>query len=189
MYLRLFFLCTAALAAQAATIVSVTGPADFGGSIGTNQAQTLGFTLGQAYNNLTISAFIAGPAAETFDAYLTTSIGAGTTVADEITSTTLNFPGFNPGVYTPIFSGLNLLAGTYYLTLFNPTGSGTLYSTESPVFDTAPGSSHAFSGYFITNDNPLPYPPSADFVDLEVQAGRTMLYSVNQVPEPASFGL
>ena len=183
-----FFALTAA--SYAATIVSVSGPIDFTGAIGSSQAMTVGFTTGQAYNSVTISALISGLAGQTVDAYLTTSIGAGTTVADEVASGVINLPGFNPGVLTPVFAGLNLAPGSYYLTLFNPdNNSGGWSSTETPTVFDVPGSSYDFSGYFITNAVPLPYPPGATFVDLSTQDGRTLIFSVDtvSVPEPGTW--
>jgi hypothetical protein len=172
---------------HAATVVAVEGPTNFTGSIGNNQAQTAGFTTGQAYSDVRISALLSGLSTEAFDAYLTTDIGPGTTVADQVAFTTVNFAGSS--TVTTVFSGLSLPAGIYYLTLFNPRNTnGGWASTESPVVTAEPGSSHVFSGYFITNDNPLPFPPAASFVDLTENSGRTHIYSVETVviPEPAS---
>lgn len=192
MFLRALTLCALSLSAHAAIIVSITGPIapGGGGSIGTNQSQAVGFTLGQDYTNLTIGAFISGPADETYDAYLTTSLGAGTTVADEVHFANLSFPGNSPSGYTPIFTGLSLTAGTYYLTLFNPTGSGAWYRTDNPTTTEAPGSSNDFTGYYILNGNPLPYPPAADYAD-HLNFGDTLLYSVEDttIPEPATLAL
>jgi len=196
MLLRALLFFGLSLAAQAAIIVSVTGPIapGGGGSIGTNQAQAVGFTLGQNYDNLTISAFISGPTDQTYDAYLTTSLGPGTTNADEVAFANLSFPGVAPATYTPVFSGLSLLAGTYYLTLFNPTGSGAWYRTDNPTTIEAPGSSNDFTGYHILAiPGVLAYPPAADYAD-HLNFGDTLMYSVEQiddrvVPEPASATL
>lgn len=200
MFLRALLFCTLSLAAQAAIIVSVTGPIAVGGggSIGTNQSQAVGFTLGQNYDNVTISAFISGPADQTYDAYLTTSLGPGTTNADEVAFANLSFPGIAPATYTPVFSGLSLAAGTYYLTLFNPTGSGAWYRTDNPTTVEAPGSSNDFTGYHILAvEGVLPYPPAAVYAD-HLNFGDTLMYSVEQIdetiPEPATavltaFGL
>ncbi|MBC7927731.1 MAG: hypothetical protein H7039_18960 [Bryobacteraceae bacterium] len=179
------------VAAHSATIVSVGGPVSFVGSVGSNQSLTAGFTTGQAYENVQISALLSGIAGQTFNAYLTTSIGPGTTVADQVAFTTAAFTGFS--MDTVVFTGLSLTANTYYLTLFNPENTnGAWSSTNAPVVTAAPGSSHAFSGYFITNDSPLPYPPAADFANLLEESGRTLIYTVQTVapvPEASTLGM
>ncbi len=186
---RLLLVVLAPLAAMALPVVSVEGPVSFTGSFGTNQALTVGFSTVQDYANVRISAEINGLTTSQYTAYLTTDIGPGTTVADEFASTTQNLPGFGIPL-TPIFTGLTLPAGTYYLTLFNSMDtSGGWSSTGAPVISTAPGASHNFSGYFITNDNPLPYPPAAAYVDLLEEAGRTLIYRVEAVPEPGTIGM
>lgn len=189
MAIRTFLLLCVSLTAHAATIVSVSGPINFTGSIGSNQAQTAGWSATQDYSNVVVSALISGPAAGTFTAFLTTSIGPGTTGADEVAQITMNFPGFNPGTLTPIFTGINLPGDTYYLTLFNSENTnGGWSSTETPAIVADIGAAHLFSGFFITNENPLPYPPAADFADLSSQDGRTLIYSVetSEIPEPAT---
>jgi len=183
----LIFLASA-MAAQAATIVSVSGPVNFSGAVGSEQALTAGFSTSQAYSDIAIRAFISGPSSETYTAYLTTSIGPGTTIADQVATVAQNFPGFSPGTLTPIFTGLSLAPSTYYLTIFNSaTTNGAWSSTNAPTFTTAPGASYVFSGYFITNGNPLPYPPAANFVDSSAQ-GQTLIFTVAtaEIPEPAT---
>jgi len=190
-FLRSVLFLMAAGVPQAATVVSVDGPVAHTASFGTNQILTAGFTPGQDYSNVIISALINGRVAETYTAYLTTAIGPLATVADEVTSVTQNLPG--PAALTPIFTGLDLSAGvTYYFTLFNPTGSGGWSSTEAPVTTEAPGSSHELSGYFIiVEPRPPGYPPSADFTDLLEVSDRTFIYTVEtaEVPEPGTFAL
>jgi hypothetical protein len=138
--------------------------------------------------NVTISALISGPAAETVDAWLTTSVGPGTTAADVVTSTTLNFPGF-PAAMTPIFSGLSLPAGTYYLTLYNAAStSGAWSATDAPAITTAAGAAHVFSGYHILMPPPSPFAPAETYVALFGQATH-LIYDVStaEIPEPGTF--
>jgi hypothetical protein len=188
---KCLMLLLAAMAANAATIVGVNGPVNFSGSIGANvQVITVGFTTGQAYNDVSFSAYISGPVVESYTAYLTTAIGPGTSVADEIASITGNLPGAGPGGLTSIFTGLNLAADTYYVTIYQTlTGGGSWSSTETPVTTALPGSSHAFSGYFITNGAPVVYAPASPFVDLEANSGRRLLYALetSAVPEPGTW--
>jgi hypothetical protein len=191
MGMRLFVLLGAACVAQATTIVSVTGPQTFGAAAGQQQFVTAGFTTGQNYANVSISAVIGGLAAQSVTAYLTTQIGPGTTqAANEVATAVIPLPGPG-GILTPIFTGLALPAGSYYLTLADNTfTAGAWYSTNAPVVATAPGSSAGFDGYYITNYPMvgLPaYAPAATYAALT----ESLLYQVEttQVPEPSTAGL
>jgi hypothetical protein len=188
---KLLVFILAAVAANAATIVGVSGPVDFSGSIAQDvQVITVGFTTGQAYNDVSFSAYIRGPVAESYTAYLTTAIGPGTTVANQVASITGNLPGANPGGLTTIFTGLNLPADTYYVTIYQTaSGGGSWSSTETPLTTALPGSFHTFSGYFITNGAAVVYAPASPFVDLEANTGRRLLYSLDTstVPEPGTW--
>lgn len=188
MVIKSLIFLASAMAAQAATILSVSGAVNFSASVGSEQALTAGFSTSQAYSGLAISAFISGPSAQTYTAYLTTSIGPGTTIAAQVATVAQNFPGFAPGTLSPIFTGLSLAPSTYYLTIFNSaTTSGAWSSTNAPTVVAAPGAAYVFSGYFITNGNPLPYPPAVNFADLSAQ-GQTLIFTVAtaEIPEPAT---
>ena len=192
----MLFCC--ALAAHATPIVSVTGVPTGAAAAGQQQILSAGFTLGQNYAGVSISAEIGGITTQSVTAYLTTQIGPGTTVANEIASTTIGLPGPGP-VLTPIFTGLNLAAGSYYLTLFHPTDTGgSWYHSSAATVGTAPGSSHDFDGYYITNypGVALPaYAPSATFVPLMSFANppqnSDFLYLVEtaEIPEPTTSAL
>jgi hypothetical protein len=183
--------------AYAATIVSVGGVPDFAAATGQQQAVTAGFTTGQDYSNVSISAELGGITTQNVTAYLTTQIGPGTTAAmHEIATTTIGLPGLGP-VLTPIFTGLSLGAGTYYLTLFHPTDTGgSWYTSDAAVITTAAGSSHDFDGRYITNFPMvvLPaYAPAATFSELmtfdDPPQNRDLLYVVETVaiiPEPST---
>jgi hypothetical protein len=188
MFSRLAVLAYASAALNGATIVSVGGVPSFSGSVGMEQSQTTAFSTSSAYANVTISALISGPATETVDAWLTTSVGPGTTAGDVITSTSLNFPGF-PATLTPIFSGLALPAGTYYLTLYNPSNTnGSWSATATPVITAAPGATHVFSGYHIELSPPTAFAPEEIYAALSGQATH-LIYDVSTaaIPEPGTF--
>jgi hypothetical protein len=108
-----------------------------------NQTLVFGFTLAQNYTNLNVDVLSAGNPT-TGLAFLTTSIGPGTTVADEITSqtNTLAGPRFASGSYNTVLSLPFLAAGTYYVTLAaNPSYGGDFYVTFSPSSVGDPGNS------------------------------------------------
>ncbi len=191
-------LVCAGWAAHAAIIVSVSGAPTGTAAAGQQQISTAGFTTGQDYSNVSISAVIGGVTTHSVTAYLTTQIGPGTTGGDEIATTTIGLPGPGPNL-TPIFAGLSLPAGTYYLTLFHETDTGaSWYHSSAAVVSTAAGSSHDFDGYYITNFPmvPLPaYAPAATFAPLmsfdDPPLNSDFLYLVetSEIPEPSTAAL
>jgi hypothetical protein len=135
-------------------------------------------------------------------AYLTDSIGPGTTTADEIVPS-FTFPGvagsfpFQP-TYT-VFQGLTLSAGTYYLTLFS----------DAPTFNTPVAwsvASHSTSietGPGVTRNSDLSsfgnaqntFAPASTFSPLSFDSEDPLEFSVTgtpsstTVPEPSSLCL
>ena len=66
-------------------------------------------------------------------AYLTTSLGPGTTVADEIARVTFTLPDFAAASLTvPLFSGLTLPAGHYYLVVTPDTPENGVWRASEP---------------------------------------------------------
>jgi hypothetical protein len=115
---------------NAETLVQAIGSEEGGyvGIIGVEWQQTY------AANNVSISVpFFFEPnnpvqPASSVQAYLTTSIGPGTTVADQVaSSSTTVVPSAGPAVSYVVFSGLSLAPRTYYLTIDD---SGTLVGTS-----------------------------------------------------------
>jgi len=120
-------------------------------------------------------------------AYLTTRIGSGTTVADQIASTTFT-PSAGPPSPITLFSGLTLPADTYYLTVFADPGSQIAWAaTNSPTTILGPGVSLNFSAADGENLLALgsfaPYLPATEpgfgFQD-------NLLLDVTSVPEPST---
>lgn len=192
--MRLLFLAILGLVTlPAATLVSVTGPEGGGVQAGANQAITAGFTLGQNYSNVSISAYVRGFAGEPVNAFLTDQIGPGTTQGtNEVATTSFQAPSM--AAFTTIFTGLNLNAGTYYLTLYSADyTSSSAYASDAPVFTTAPGSSFVFSGYAITEGQLGNYAPAFNYADF-ANTDRAILFLVEtvdgaEVPEPAAYAL
>ena len=149
-----------ALSADAATIYASVGDSDGGryivnttGGKGIHWTSTVGFT------NVSIAVNEWSYFTEQATLYLTNAIGTGTTVANEIASTTFTFYlKAAPTVPTPettLLSGLTLPAGNYYLTMVglgNSNSSGWECCSSSDT--SAPGvtidqsySSSGSSGY------------------------------------------
>ena len=92
-------------------------------------------------------------------AYLTRSIGAGTTEADQVALTQFSFPSANSPV--SLFNGLNLQPGTYYLTLTADPGADGLWEgvfAGTAVVTAAPGVT-LLPDYY--SGSLSPYPPSS----------------------------
>ena len=158
-----------------------------------NNADALNFTTTVPFTNVAISAFFGsrGSTPGSGTVYLTDSIGAGTTVADEIDRITLtNIPvatGAEPAI--TLFTGLTLSAGNYFLILANDTGSqgigigGTSVPTETTSAGTSIGSD------LYTNDPLALYSPASDFLTPVLNDALfevTGDAQISTVPEPST---
>jgi hypothetical protein len=170
---------------KAGTIVSVTGPFQ---ATNVNAADAVSWTQTSAFTNVVISAgvgggfFTAPPGSGTF--YLMNAIGPGTTVANQLNSTT--FSGLVGLSTLPLFSGLTLGPGTYYLVLGGLASGSGWQETGSPFVPVI------VTGSGVTNNPPLVvigggagYPPASSFSSFPGQ----FFYQVtgDAVPEPATF--
>lgn len=124
-------------------------------------------------------------------AYLTTSYGPGTTPADQIASV-----GFSeiPNVSStiPLFSGLNLPAGSYYLTVFADPGSEIGWDAADYPANVTLGLGVSFGfpdpvedGGNLEQNQPFSsYPPASDYVfGLQDE----LLVDINTAPEPGDL--
>lgn len=134
-------LTTQVTAAQAATLtlVNVTGSGGANTAILDKQAAAVGFTLGADYTNVAISAPLFCIDC-TGVAYLMKSlIGPSSSLANVVEATP-----FKLGVSsTPLFSGLSLTAGSYFLALALSESGGSVswFGSDPETVTTAPGSS------------------------------------------------
>ena len=176
--------------ASAGTVYSVTGtPNGFAYSLGGTSDQMLVSSWAQtgSYTNVSISAVLGS--GEPISVYLTNQIGPGTTVANEIGSTSIS-PSASPQTET-LFTGLSLGAGSYYLVLAAPTtGIAGWFGTSSPTVTTDTGVT-GHPDVFVSTSNGSPnsaFPPASSFLP----AGTNLLFTVtgdvgSTVPEPSSF--
>jgi hypothetical protein len=188
--------------AQAATIVSVSGPNDISTnftSLGNNLM--VGFSTTTAYTNVAVSvslnAFFGG-GDWNLAAYLTDQVGPGTTAVNEIASSSsvISIPGsplFDPYTITPytVFSGLTLPAGSYYLILSGTFETATVnwvgYPTAGLSVFTEPGA--AVTRSFTQAGAPDPYLPASDFGDFQ---GAGLWFTVTgdaAIPEPSTVAM
>jgi len=175
---------------MAETIISISGPSTAAIALTSNAAETASWTQITSFQNVVISAMVSGPALGM--AYLTTSIGPGTTLVDQIASTSFSFPS-TPG-FVLLFSGLALRPDTYFLTL---TSNGRVSyeagtwscveqcqgSAASVVTDL--GVSRNADRYTFGGGTNAIYPPAGNFI----LSSRDLIYTVATAPEPGVAGL
>ena len=192
------------LRAGTVTIFSITGPPDsyISGSLtpmsaGVGGLVAMGWTATSDYVNVAISADIESTAAnqQTVTAFLTTQVGAGTTIADQVATTTIPIaPGTS--AFRDLFSGLALPSGEYWLTLISSDTTVCFWcgspeigwesrNAATPTLDAGV----TWLGYW--GGTPGAYPPA--FTSLS-NGGLQMEMSVtgdlgSGVPEPASTTL
>jgi hypothetical protein len=156
--LLLLAIASTSLSAGPITILSVTGGTP-GIAPGIFPIQTLGisFTVGQPYSAVSITPDLLGSFSGT--AYLTTQIGPGTTVADQIASHAFT----STGGFQTVLQNVSIGPGTYFLVLStaqNTPPQGWATST-SPVTIAATGASTPFGTYVSFDENA--YAPSDSF--------------------------
>ncbi|MBL8218206.1 MAG: PEP-CTERM sorting domain-containing protein [Bryobacterales bacterium] len=184
----------------------MSGPNDVNtATSGLSNNMGVAFSLANDTNNVSISVGLVsfhGGGDWNLEAYLTTQIGPGTTAAShEVTSLaqiiTLphsdTFPPFTISPFT-VFSGLNLSAGNYYLTLSGTFNTANAWWVSSPDANasttTAAGSTVIDPAYML--GIPEPYLPSSFVGDID---GYKLWFTVtgdpvdNNVPEPTTTAL
>jgi hypothetical protein len=182
---------TADLARSQGTIMSVSGPAAppngaisaFNGDLGVGTSLAgVSWSSTAAFTKVTISIALQGNSGATGVAYLTTRIGSGTTTDNQTASASFTFPATSS--LTPIFSGLSLGAGTYFLivqqTATGSTGNGVWQGTTSPTMTAA--TFVTANGEYWYNGSFPSYVPASSF-----GVGSTTFYeyTVVSVPEPS----
>lgn len=179
-----------------ATIIQVDGPPptrQAGFAVGVNNSQTIATSWTQTgnYTNVAISAVLGfGTGNSTVTAYLTTALGTGTALAQEIAHTVSFVPTTNntTGTLTPLFVLPTLGPGTYYLTLSGSAFTGWLLADHA--LGTVTTDSGATRNADYGAGSPGPYPPGTAFF-LPGDFGGKLEYSVTgdpltTVPEPGT---
>jgi hypothetical protein len=173
--------------ALASTVVSVSGPDSNGVGISVgSQAGAVSFTTGQSYSDVHIFALVDfGPA--TGQSFLTTSLGPGTTAADQLASGTFSVLQGPKSTMTDVLNISPLNPGTYFLSLFGQANAGTygFEYTSSPTTVADTGASVGSS--VISIDASASYPPASSF---SLTPRGTYIFEVtSDAPEPASIAL
>jgi hypothetical protein len=153
--------------------------------LSTEQALGVSWSQGSEYTSVTISAQLEalGGTTQTGEAYLTTALGTGTTTNDEVASVAFSFPASQS--YVTLFSGLDLPAGTYYLSLVDTSSSGGAgwIVSKSPTVQSGNGDSFYQEYLFATP--PATYFPSTA-VTVANDTPPNFSVTGTEVPEPSA---
>lgn len=141
-----------------------------------------------AFSNVSISIALEGDAGAMGMAYVTTSIGPGTTAANAITSGSFAFPSTSSLI--PVLSGFNLGAGTYYLVI-QATGTGINNygiwdGSPSPNITTA--ANVALNGEYSSYNTIQNYAPATTFSEGFITYHKYTVTGI-PVPEPSATWL
>ncbi len=180
-------LAIAALPATAANVIVRTGTPNSGFGAGYGYMTVVGSwtqSAGNTYSSVTITANICsddlGPTSATW--YLTTKIGSGTTVANQVASGTVPSvtAGCPSGANVTLATGLTLPPATYYLVISNQSANFGWSEVDAGAAESLGTgvTSNPDEGSFAT---PQSYPPSdPDFFNLSSVdfANKILLFSV-----------
>jgi hypothetical protein len=165
-YFLMIALATLSQTATGVTVISQTGFPTYGWAASGDEYKTVAWSQASSYTGMNISALLWSPdPTDHGTAWLTTRIGPGTTVADQVATTTFAFPS-SIGPWTVpslvLFSGLTLDAGAYYLTI---GGGATRYSSwpgANPATFTA-DTGVTLDGNLWSTPGAAQYPPASGF--------------------------
>lgn len=180
----------------AETVVSVSGGGVAGYAVGGTFPTYLAasWTSSAAFYDVSISASLYRGTHPEYvgTAYLTNGLGPGTTMANVISTGSID--GSLLGdccTMLTLFSGLNLAPGTYYLVLSAPKTTddweyfGWQFDNGSPTITTAAGVT--LGDAYAVDFQDLAFPPEGGFTPL--YGGTKLIFDVtgNPVPEPSSL--
>lgn len=171
--------------AEAVTVISDSGSDAFGFTNNSSSFAAISWTQTGSYIDAAISVRLyTFPSASFGTAYLTDQLGPGTTVANQIASASVAFPTGSPQT-VPIFSGLTLNPGTYYLIIKGGSQYDSWYGNNTGIVTTDAGVT--FNGGYFTNSANV-YAPASTFTPV-ANVHRFFTVSGTAVPEPGSAAL
>lgn len=166
---------------------------------GAEDAAVGGWSQTSSATNVSIAAMLDSTvapytAAFSGDAFLMSQVGSGTTTAEQLATASYSVPANSDGLVT-LFSGLDLLPGTYFLVVDVTSGVGGWDgSTYPPVLITASGVTFLGTGSReVGFSGAAPYTPSINF-DYGTY-GNQLEFTVTSVdtaalaPEPPAIAL
>jgi hypothetical protein len=193
--MRIIRICLSSLAllsgfeatAVATTIISSTGPLySVGVGIFSTVPDAIPFTLGKSYSDLEFDVDLIGYFNGT--AYLMNQIGPGTTIANQIATSSFTSAASDPGSFQLVMNYADALGpGTYYLVLATTQNSVPqgMQVTISPTIVANDGSSvgHVWQGFGSG------YPPVDSFSNTSFYPEFVLTGTVASVPEPTTWSL
>ena len=179
-----FALAVVAQTTATTTIISETGRDYAGWAARTDQFMAISWSQAGSYTDVSITARLYSlDPTDIGTAWLTTQVGPGTTLADQIATASFSFPSTANPSDVILFNGLTLDPGTYYLTIGGGTNYWSAwYGTDQPIVTT--DTSVTYNGNFYVY-NPDPYSPASPYVPTP---SITPIFSITGtvVPEPTS---
>lgn len=196
--------------ANAATVIAVIGDSIGGGALGYQygpdpftEILAVEWTSSLSFLGVTITAQIGSnnPVGATGQAFLTTQIGSGTTVSDQVAATSFVFPATVGGSFSApltLFTGLNLSAGTSYFLTITPDAGFTAAWNQAAPFSISSDDPHVTTpGFFnfsydglYPSQGPPPdtYLPASVFKGPFINGG-DLVFSVTGTiaPEPSTL--
>ena len=167
------------------TLLEVSGAGETFQFIDDNQAAAVGFTLGQAYSNVSISADILCVGCSGEVILMRGDLGPTADLTNLVTAAT--FDVSSP--VDPLLDGLDLVAGDYFLILaMTEAGSAGWIGSDAPAITSVPGVSAGLNLFADTLDTPsfnsefevilssrgLHFTVTADLPDIVVPAPPTL---------------
>ena len=180
--------------AEADTVASVNGPISNFYDAGDAEYLAQSWTTTNAFSNVSISAALesTGDTALPATAWLLTALGPSTTAADILATTNISVPVGNTSEL-PLFSGLDLAAGTYYLLISGPGDLIDWQFTNNSNISTGAGTTWNGGQYSDFSNLDPAFPPGGDFLPYgDTDNTGIMLVtgdSTTATPEPGTWML
>jgi hypothetical protein len=188
-----WFGCFADTASAQLTLLSTVQDHHGCANFGTGYASMAAWTQDRTYSQVNVAAILNGSRTETIGTstgtfYLMTHVGMGTTTASELARASFSVTSsWDYPQLVPLFSGLILGPGTYYL-VGSGSGGGWQETVYNQTLTTAPGVSltvnnyqaHIYRSYIPGNDFSNPWYP------FEQTPPYNLEFVVSAVPEPTS---
>jgi hypothetical protein len=152
------------LPARATTIIAETGRHAYGWQARYDEFGVVSWTQTNTYYDVKITAPLYSVATDdTGTAYLTRRMGPGTTLADQVATAPVAFPGYQNPSEVVLFTGLTLGPGTYYLFITGGTNYWSSWTgTDQPTLATDAGVTHNGDVYVY---QPAAYPPASTYYE------------------------